>query len=186
MNSPFTGNSEFIFWLARKEAERQSLQDWGAEHLLAALAKPYCEEDDRAYLENIVAFLDTDDAGRLSEDEKIKFYDEAKHQSSISSIVLTKCGVTLEQIREIIDKRTNKRSKRATANPNADYKRITERAKAIGKSQKMRADSSHLLLSILEEDRGGAHQVLEALNADRDLIRRETLKVRKKYKKTGA
>ncbi|MGD9680419.1 MAG: Clp protease N-terminal domain-containing protein [Candidatus Obscuribacterales bacterium] len=186
MIDPFTGNSQFIFWLARKEAERQSLEDWGAEQLLAALAKPYCEEEDRAYLEDIVAFLDKDDEGPLREDERIEFYEEAKHRPSISSIVLTKCGITLEQIREVIDQPTSKRSKRATANPNADYKRITERAIAIGKSHKMRADSSHLLLSILEEDKGGAHQVLEALNADRDLIRRETLKMRKKYKKTGA
>ncbi|MBK9142756.1 MAG: hypothetical protein IPM23_09695 [Candidatus Melainabacteria bacterium] len=186
MNLQLSENIHLILWLAQQEADRQSVQYWGSEHLLASLAKPHTEEDDEAFFEYFVSCLqEIEPFPRSIMDCKRK---ELRHAQSISSRALLMSGISYSELVTLIDSMNVKQPEFDADTLQERHfrarQRIVNRARWLARDLKHNfADSAHLLISTLQEDSGGAHDLLEALNVDRKLIRKNALAVRRRILK---
>ncbi len=113
-----------------------------------------------------------------SEDFKNRAFENLPR--SIASRVFENCGLRIDAARKEADLFDTKRTPVAVEIPfTPRCKRLLERswvvAKELGDSH---IGTEHLLLALLQDDEGTAHEILVKLGFSNDALREETLKLR--------
>ena len=150
----FANSAILVIMRAQKEARRQWHNYVGPDHILLALI----------------------------DNEELKFKNPSIEDPlpSIAAKVFEKHGVTLDATRKEADPLDPAKTSVAVEIPfTAASKRLLKRSWAVADElADSKIDTEHLLLALLEDDEGAAHDVLVALNLDKQDLREEALKLR--------